>query len=93
MIQARLIKLESTHSNIRTPETIGELRCLPEVGIPIILYSDPLTKGANIRIIQTTPAKRVEQLEGGSYIVTTSHSTYHLAVLNRKELKLGKRKT
>ena len=77
--KVRLIKVRSTHNNIRTDFVEGETTALPVVGKAFLMFGKGLVIGT--RCIHTTPVKSVEQI-GNTYMFTTENSTYKLEVLD-----------
>ena len=74
-------KIESTHNNVRTTETEGACPSLPEVGFSFRLFADPLTEGANLRMITTTKVAEMRALDDGEIVFKTANSTYAVTVL------------
>lgn len=83
MYKVRLSKIESTHENLRTPNAVGTVWNLPEVGKNITLVGEPLNKEADARIISTTEIKEVEDISeyNARFRFKTLNSTYELEVL------------
>jgi hypothetical protein len=80
MIKAKLVKIESTHNNLRTNEIVGEFSYSPEVGHVFRFYSKPLDPDASIRVITTSS---VQSINGQEF--KTRNSTYRLEVDEIKE--------
>lgn len=77
MIKGRLIKIDSTHSNLRTDKIDGYYLDKPVEGLSFKFYSKPLNSNADMRIITTTPIKKV--LESNNLIeFKTKNSLYRL---------------
>ena len=82
----KLTKIESNHDHLRTNEVEGVTNILPEVGKNFTLIGEPLTDGANVRIINTTEIKSVDK-EENTIIFKTLNSTYQLDILGIKEIE------
>lgn len=78
MIAVKLTKIESTHNNVRTKETVGDTPSLPVVGEPFLMYSESLTPGADLRIIRTTHVVSLENFPDGVTEFRTANSVYRL---------------
>lgn len=74
-MQVTLVRITSTHNNVRTDETFGYAPALPTVGKRFVLYADPLDPfpAAALRMIITSP---VVSIDGTRFI--TENSTYEL---------------
>lgn len=87
MIQVQLTRLSSSHQNLRTPEIIGEIARLPQVGEPLLLVGAPLDPEANVRLIETTPITEIRlHTEEGSLEFWTCNSHYGLQILDMDEV-------
>lgn len=86
MYHVQLKRINSTHTNLRTPKVTGVMSRLPKLGREMCLTSKPLDRGAVARIISTTPIKklRVRRLGGKRvFIVDTHNSRYRLTVIRQ----------
>lgn len=87
MYNVRLIKVISTHDNLRTDEVVGLTHSLPEVGQPFILTGDPLSKSAHVRIIHTTPVIKMDEtnsVNSGTIVFETVNSVYRLHYIKER---------
>lgn len=73
-----LIKVKSSHNNLRTPEVFGRIEQLPIVGNSFFLLAAGLDFGT--RIVQTTPVQSVEKLTDTLYTFKTENSEYKLEI-------------
>lgn len=80
-----LTKIESSHTNLRTPTVEGLTLELPVVEKNFSLSAAPLTPGAIVRRIDTTAIQEVVQ-EGSVYTFRTLNSTYKVEVLGTEEV-------
>lgn len=85
MYHVRLTRIRSNHQNLRSDGVVGIVPCLPSVGEPISLRAKGFDDPSAIRIVHTTPVKRLRKrrLSGGriAFIIDTENSRYELAVL------------
>lgn len=80
-MKVKLIKIQSTHNNLRTVEAVGQLMEHPTVGHSFLLVSEPLNPEAQARLIRSSPIKKVTQLQDKLIEVQTENSTYHFETL------------
>lgn len=80
-MKGRLFKISSTHSNLRTDQVDGECIGVPMVGDCFVMTSEPLTEGADVRIVATTTIREVAKLTKNLYEFKTRNSTYRFEVL------------
>lgn len=84
MFKVKLIKLNSSHNNLRTPEIVGVCEELPIVGSMFSMTGDPLELDIEegIRFILTTPIIISNYDEvNKQYIFSTANSHYKLEVI------------
>ncbi len=74
-----LRKIESNHSNLRTPEVVGTATNLPEIGEPFIMYAPPIDQQASVRVIRTSPVVTVDGTRSQT-MFRTENSLYELRV-------------
>lgn len=80
MHRVRLVRLESTHNNMRTDEIIGECIALPKEGERFIMTAPPLKTPHGHREIVTTPVLHV--VRGPfCHLFKTKNSSYQLDLL------------
>jgi hypothetical protein len=85
MIRGKLIKLESTHSNLRTTEVEGIAPQIPQVGESFMLVGKALDPSAgNARLIHTTPVKEIIDEMAESFIFKTENSTYRFELMKEE---------
>lgn len=84
-MRVHLIKLKSTHDNLRTNTVDGEAPHLPIVGEPFLMYSTSLHVGFGTRIITTTPVTMVHSESDDCLTFTTANSEYELFLLDGSE--------
>ena len=80
MFNVSLKKIESFHSNLRTPEVTGTTFEFPQVGASFFMYTDALEDG-DIRFINTSVVKEVRELSDGEIVFKTQNSTYSLSLI------------
>lgn len=81
MTKIKLSKI-SGGKNIRTQEVIGEWTNEPlEIGKVVELISTPLTEGADIRLVNTSPLKDVDIFEAFYILHTISGSQYKMEII------------
>ena len=56
-MKGKLIKLVSSHENLRTPIVFGDFERPPSIGERFEMTSDPLDPAAAMRWIQTSPVE------------------------------------
>ena len=81
MSKIKLTKIESSHNNVRTKETIGEAPILPEIGKSFILFGDSLEFEGGIRTIHTSTIEEIEKITEKELIIKTLNSTYKIEIL------------
>lgn len=81
-----LTKIESNHNNLRTNEVDGLTLEIPEKDKSFHMTSTPLTEGASIRSITTTPVKEVDKITENLYTFKTLNSTYSLEIYGTEEI-------
>ena len=74
----KLIKIESTHDNMRTDEFDGHFAFLPEEGGSFVIYGEPISENMSVRYIRTSMIKSVEWIYEKIVEFKTQNSTYHL---------------
>lgn len=77
MTKATLIKVQSTHNNLRTDEIEGRFADPPTLGHSFGFFADPLDETMDIRVVTTSRVQSVQQTEEG-FIFSTLNSTYYL---------------
>ena len=86
MLKVKLVKISSTHNNLRTSEIEGHCTSIPQVGYTFTMFAPPLESG-NIRNIWTTHIKTCDYNEAEKkFTFTTQNSTYTLDVLEDKNV-------
>jgi hypothetical protein len=70
-------KTESTNDNLRTKTFVGLMVGEPEIGKPLIFFSQPLDPGKDVRQIITSA---VTEISGNTH--KTQNSTYIIEVQN-----------
>lgn len=83
MLRAKLVKLASNHSNLRTNEIEGKCTHIPEVGESFVLFA-PALEGGDFRMIQTTPVTLCEYNDK-KFSFQTKNSSYELLVIDDKD--------
>lgn len=83
MIKVKLIRLQSTHMNLRTPEIIGMTPALPAEGESFMLYAEPLDPSMDLRLVRTTPVVEISNSPGAMEF-KTANSTYRLEYLKQQ---------
>jgi hypothetical protein len=78
-MKVRLTKLQSTNTNLRTNEVVGETDCWLTVGSPFVMTATPLVCG-DVRIIETSLVTEVTEYPHG-WEFKTINSTYYLDIL------------
>ena len=78
-MKVKLLKLQSTHNNLRTNEIDGECIDLPEIGQSFILLGEALNPDAKVRAIRTTPVQELKK-EGNVMTFKTLNSIYELFI-------------
>lgn len=73
-----LTRLDSNHTKLRTDVIEGEAMGLPIVGVPFVLVGEPITEGAQCRVVQTTGVTGIEKVDEFHLIFTTKNSKYSL---------------
>lgn len=73
-----LIKIDSTHNNMRTNEFKGHFMNIPVVGNQFCIFGEPISENMSVRYIKTSPVKEVEQIYDKILEFKTQNSTYHL---------------
>ena len=89
-MKAKLTKLKSNHTQLRTDVIEGMIPLLPKVGLSFSIYAKPLDEAADVRIVTTTPIEHLtevsEDLSGESgkrvWAFDTANSTYRLELLD-----------
>jgi len=66
---------------LRTDSMDGVFQYLPTEGEGFDFFGEPLTPGAGVRTIMTSPICVVEEVPGGYRFTTATGSTYQLDVL------------
>lgn len=84
----KLIRVKSSHQNLRTDEVDGEIDGLPEIGESITLLGVGLEFG--VRIIHTTPVVEILEKIPGEMLFRTDNSTYRLKYQTDKLVKEDK---
>jgi len=89
MLSVKLIKVESTHQNLRDNEIIGKCTLIPEVGNNFLLFSeakdDDFKAMGGFRTITTTPILEVSYDSNTKiFEFKTKNSQYKLEVLSDK---------
>ena len=79
-MNAKLTKIRSTHSNLRTDTVVGFTTALPEVGKVFVMFAPPIDPAATFRQVTTTLVKHVEVIDN-TYRFVTENSTYQLEIL------------
>jgi len=79
--RVRLTRVENG-SALRTSEVEGTTSALPAVGKPFLMFGEPLdpTVG-NVRMVETSPVKSIENVNRRALQFTTRNSTYRLDIL------------
>lgn len=90
MYKAVLVKVESTHNNLRTKDVDGYCLDLPQKGDQFLLFAEPLEeKLAEFRLIHTTEVKEIDHvIEGkdfGQINFKTKNSTYELHYVEKED--------
>ena len=84
MLNVKLTKIESTHSNLRTNDMEGKTGSIPEVGYDIMVFGQSLTPGMDARVIHTTEVKEsVYDKTTKTFTFKTQNSTYTLEILDK----------
>lgn len=84
MLNVKLTKIESTHTNLRTNEMVGKTGSIPEAGYDIMVFGEPLTTGMNTRVIHTTEVKEsLYDKATKTFTFKTQNSTYTLEILDK----------
>ena len=76
-MKVRLIKLESTHENLRTDVVEGTLEVPPQIGEHMLILADPIDQDADVRYIMTSEITGV-LYQPGIWHVSTKNSTYQV---------------
>jgi hypothetical protein len=86
--KVKLVKVASTHNNVRTPEAEGVSPTWPPVkGQKFLLFGEGLEIPGSTRVIETTPVKEIVAIAQSvpkgqpvpeEYEVKTENSTYRL---------------
>ena len=77
MKNGKLVRVKSSHNNLRTTEVVGSYYAPPTIGESFTFLSEPLNDGGTIRVVTTSPVQSVEAVPGGLRF-TTLNSTYDL---------------
>lgn len=80
-MKARLVRLSSTNTNLRTREVEGEYFVPPKVGDRFKLTGESLSFTGGIRLIDTSPVVVIVQDTEKLIIFKTENSTYELHCL------------
>lgn len=93
MYNVKLIKITSTHNNVRTNEIVGWCNELPYEGKTFTMYAPPLENmSADYRIIGTSHIKSLHSIQifedSGNFYreFTTENSVYRLEFLRPPKL-------
>jgi len=80
--KVKLTKQKSTHNNLRTDEVSGFTFDLPTIGESFRMFADPLeTQDPDaVRIILTSPVRKIPVEVGENMLFETANSTYILEV-------------
>jgi len=84
-VKVSLKKLSSAHKNLRTDVVVGETSLLPRLGQPFQMFSEPLSKKADIRIISTSPVRFLHEDLAGYICFETDNSVYSLTLLEGED--------
>jgi len=76
-MKGKLVKIKSTHNNVRTSEIVGEYNESPAVGQRFRMTAPPLDPTYYTRVVVTTPVQNSETV-GNVTRFTTENSTYEL---------------
>jgi len=74
-------KIKNNHSRLRTDTVEGTTESLPELDKMFIMFGQSLTEGMNTRMVNTSPVKKIEVVDGVYIITTESGSEYSIKVL------------
>ncbi len=83
-MRVRLVKIKSSHSNLRTDEIVGDAAQLPKIGYPFIMSAEPLETAAGMRYVKTSTVTMID-----GEVFHTLNSEYRLEVLSDPAIKLG----
>lgn len=78
-MKAKLIKIKSSHANLRTNEIKGDIDNLPTVGESFYISGKGIEFGT--RIITTTSVKNLEKIDDKTFKFNTKNSEYRLEIL------------
>lgn len=76
-----LVRVESTHNNLRTPTVTGWSYNLPEVGASFQIFNDQPLEAPEVnksREVTTSVVREVQTLDTGDVLFKTMNSTYIL---------------
>jgi transcription-repair coupling factor (superfamily II helicase) len=81
-MRVKLTKIESNHNNLRTNSIEGECKTFPEVNSGLVILADPLEKGMDVRIVNTSIIKEIRTIGVNDFMLKTLNSLYRLEVLD-----------
>ena len=79
MYLVKFKKIKNDHNRLRTDEVEGVTRELPTVGKSFVIIGEGLEFGN--RCVNTSPLKKVEEIENGYRLHTASGSLYEVELL------------
>lgn len=83
-MRVRITRLRSTHDKLRTDSVEGDSMTLPRAGGRVVVVGQPLTPGADHRVVTTSEVRSVFQ-DNGAFLFTTLNSTYRMELLDEEE--------
>lgn len=75
----RLTKISDNYNKLRTNGVVGYFVNPPIVDVRFLMCAEPLSAGAEVRVVSTSPVTLVEQVDG-SFIFHTLYSKYLLEI-------------
>lgn len=82
-MKGRLVKIKSTHKELRTDEMIGDYQEVPTLGKEFVIFGKPLNPAMTTRMIRTTPIQLVCK-DSDRFLFETENSSYELHIMEDK---------
>jgi len=77
MHKGRILKLSDNENELRTDHMDGEFKAKPKVGKRFVIMGEPLTAGASVRMISTSPVVSIAKINNG-WELETENSKYRV---------------
>ncbi len=80
-MKAKLTRISSSHTILRTDEVIGHTENSPQVGKRFVMFADSLNPSGAFRHVSTSPVQTVEGISLRVMRFTTLNSVYEFEEL------------